>query len=367
MLPAFILIQLFFIGKIVFEQLYQQRKQQVQYITLQLLQTASLLQEPVWRFNENQIETIITKLAKEPLVECLRLEHTRNIRPTLSFGNCTDLENSSQLLEQPILYQTPTALRQIALLTLSAKQPFYFKDLLQDILYSVFITILVFFVFISFSLRTFHNLILQPLQAVSATLRHFHKTGERLPVRWQSADELGEFINEYNQSLELQTIAEQQSRNARLAAEQALKELQKTQKELILSEKMASLGSLVAGIAHEINTPIGCSLTVSTTLADKVSAIQNKVVSGQMSRAELMQFLNFSEEACDLLYRNISKAAELVQNFKQVAVDQTSSQRRQFEFKKTLEEIIHTLKPQLKHTPHQVFLDLPANVLYHSI
>lgn len=366
MLPAFILIQLFFVGKIIFEQLHQQRKQQAQYIAMQLLQTASLLQDPVWRFNENQIESIVARLAKQPFVDCLRLEHTRNIRPPLSFGDCTHLQNTAQTLTQPVLYQTPTELRQIALLTLSAKQPIQLKTLARDILTSVLITIGVFVVFIAFSLRTFHNLILVPLQAVSAALRHYHKTGERQQVRWQSTDELGEFISEYNQSLELQTLAEQESHNARLAAEQALQQLQKTQQELILSEKMASLGSLVAGVAHEINTPVGSSLTVSTMLADKLSIIQAKVNSGTISRSELLQFLSLTEEACDLLNRNINKAAELVQNFKQVAVDQTSSQRRQFELKKTLEEIIHTLRPQLRNTPHQVVTSLPANLLLDS-
>lgn len=131
----------------------------------------------------------------------------------------------------------------------------------------------------------------------------------------------------------------------------ALRHLTLTQRELVESEKLASLGRLVAGVAHELNTPIGNAVMVGSTLGDHVRDIKAQMESGQLKKSSLMRFMEETMGACVLLGRSLEQAAQLVANFKQVAVDQTSAQRREFDVETTLKEVLSTLRPRLKKTP----------------
>lgn len=141
--------------------------------------------------------------------------------------------------------------------------------------------------------------------------------------------------------------AELARRNAELA--RALDELQQTRDELVESAKLAALGSMVAGIAHELNTPIGNGLTVASTLAETSQAMRQSMEAG-IKRSSLQAFLDDAVTAGDILQRNLERAATLIASFKQVAVDQTSSQRRKFQLHDTLTEVLLTLSPSLKRS-----------------
>ncbi|MDX1755695.1 MAG: ATP-binding protein [Marinobacter sp.] len=160
--------------------------------------------------------------------------------------------------------------------------------------------------------------------------------------------------------------AERQAHIARQQAEQALAELEEAQESLVQAEKMASLGSLVAGIAHEINTPIGNSLTVATTLEDRTQDFRQELASGALRKSSLESFLENIDEAATILITSLRAAAEQVKNFKQVAVDQASSQRREFNLADVMDEVIYTLRPRIKHTPHRVELDIPDDITMDS-
>ncbi len=140
--------------------------------------------------------------------------------------------------------------------------------------------------------------------------------------------------------------------------EEALESLKLAQDELVHAEKLAALGSLVAGVAHELNTPIGNSVTVASTLQDKTREFEAVVASGQVRRSSLDGYMEGARTACDLLLRSLSQASELVGSFKQVAVDQTSAQRRRFDLRMVVEEVAATLAPMLKKTPFKLDLDL---------
>ncbi|MEH1902128.1 MAG: AAA family ATPase [Nostoc sp.] len=133
---------------------------------------------------------------------------------------------------------------------------------------------------------------------------------------------------------------------------QALEDLKATQKQLVESEKMAALGGLVAGVAHEINTPVGTSITVASTLADETRLFITAVEQGQLKRSFLNNYLEIAKESTDLILSNLNRAGELVQSFKQVAVDQTSLEHRTFVVKQYLEEIVASLNPKLKQASH---------------
>ncbi len=152
--------------------------------------------------------------------------------------------------------------------------------------------------------------------------------------------------------------------NADLSA--ALQTLQHTQDELLASEKMASLGSLVAGIAHELNTPIGNSLLASSALRDRVQHFERHVAAGALRRSELSAHLQEVATASELISGSLHKAAELISSFKQIAVDQTNDQRRAFDLLAAVQDTIATYMPRLRRVPCEVVLQIPAGLVLDS-
>ncbi len=166
-------------------------------------------------------------------------------------------------------------------------------------------------------------------------------------------------------NLELEDRVERRTRQ--LAAsndhlKETLETLQRAQDELIRSEKLASLGSLVAGVAHELNTPLGNSLTVATTLADRTRVFMQELGSGALRRSALNEYVEQAGQATQLLTNSLFQAAELISHFKQVAVDQTSAQRRLFDLAEVVSEVVATLQPQFKQTPYAIEMALPPGV-----
>ena len=159
-------------------------------------------------------------------------------------------------------------------------------------------------------------------------------------------------------------IAASKAETAR--AEAALAELKAMQQSLIQAEKMASLSRLTAGVAHEINTPIGIGLTAATVLQRHTSDFVKAVESGSVTKTAALRYAAVAGESCALIVSNIQRAAELIQSFKQVAVDQTSGARRSFELGAYLHEVVHSLSPRLKRTAHRVVIDCPAALLLFS-
>ncbi|MYM21747.1 PAS domain S-box protein [Duganella sp. FT135W] len=146
----------------------------------------------------------------------------------------------------------------------------------------------------------------------------------------------------------------------------ALQTLQHTQDELLASEKMASLGSLVAGIAHELNTPIGNSLLASTALRDRVQEFDAHVAAGALRRSELTAHLEEVRMASQLISGSLHKAAELISSFKQIAVDQTNDQRRSFNLLSAVHDTVATYMPRLRRVPCEVVLQIPADISFDS-
>ncbi|MFC5302412.1 PAS-domain containing protein [Azospira restricta] len=150
------------------------------------------------------------------------------------------------------------------------------------------------------------------------------------------------------------------SEGGRLVLQTDITDLRRTKEVLARNERMASLGNLVAGIAHEINTPIGNALMVASAMGHRIAEFDAALASGPLRRSVLDAFVNSVRESDDLLERNLLRAANLIQNFKQVAVDQTSDRRREFDLATVLEEVRMTLLPRLKHSPYR--LDLESEV-----
>ncbi|MBI1889141.1 MAG: PAS domain S-box protein [Burkholderiales bacterium] len=173
-------------------------------------------------------------------------------------------------------------------------------------------------------------------------------------------------ILELNANLEIR-VAErtEELQQANQELETTLDTLNMAQEELVRTEKLAALGALVAGIAHELNTPIGNSLMVASTLIDRTRAFTDSFQHG-LKRSMLDAYLADAAKAGDILVRNLHKAGDLVTSFKQVAVDQTSSQRRQFMLSEAIGEIVLTLSPTIRKTGIKVKQDVPDKITMDS-
>ncbi len=146
----------------------------------------------------------------------------------------------------------------------------------------------------------------------------------------------------------------------------AYQRLQDAQSKLVVKEKLAALGALVAGVAHELNTPLGNSLMMASALEEKTRQFERQVKTQRLRLEGLKNFLLDTREAAVLIMRGLSNATELVNSFKQVAVDRTSAQRRIFDLHQTCHEIIATMMSQVRHAGYGLELDMPKGIQMHS-
>ncbi|GGE60062.1 sensor histidine kinase [Massilia psychrophila] len=182
-------------------------------------------------------------------------------------------------------------------------------------------------------------------------------TGEVEELPEDRRDELGDVIRGFNQiqrrlksTIARIREAEDAARRSQQQSAQAMTDLRLTQESLLQAERLASLGSLVAGVAHEINTPVGIALTSASVLKDATDDMQAALAGGVLKKSVMLRYIATAAESSRLIMNNAYRAAHLIHSFKQIAVDQTSEARRPFVLMEYVEEIVTSLRPTLKTT-----------------
>lgn len=150
---------------------------------------------------------------------------------------------------------------------------------------------------------------------------------------------------------------------ANTALKKSLETVQATRDRMVETEKMAALGSLVAGIAHEINTPVGIGVTAASLLDERTQTILDLYDSGEVKRSDFESYLKAASESSTYILSNLRRAADLIHSFKQVATDQSNGDCRQFNIKEYIENVLLSLRPNLKKTEHEIRLDCPDNLV----
>ena len=186
-------------------------------------------------------------------------------------------------------------------------------------------------------------------------------------------DELGDVIRGFNavqrklkSIIERTRQAEDAARRSQQETAQAMEDLRRTQESLLQSERLASLGSLVAGVAHEINTPVGIALTSASVLKEATDTISAAVAGGNIRKTDIVRYLETASESSRLIMNNAYRAAHLIHSFKQIAVDQVSEARRAFELRDYIVEVVASLQPTLKKTRSEVIIDCPPGIEFDS-
>jgi two-component system, NtrC family, sensor kinase len=348
--------------------LREQHTEQVQVELERLATLTSLaLREPLWQFDVEQANSLLEAAFVNPELVSIRVwdhkgipfaSRERSVRNTDLVLQDTREVMRSDLLVGKLTIEMSTA---GYLQKLGAVRQQLFWNAMQ----AAFIALLVI-------LAVLHWRLMRPLEQLIQASQRIKQQELAVPIQRVFDDEVGVLADslEATRLALLGLIDQLENRNRALtqanehleqrveerteSLAKALRTLERAQQEIIQTEKVASLGRVVAGVAHELNTPIGNALTVVSTMQADLEGLQTEVAAGSIRKSSLGNYLERADEGMGLALANLARAAHLISDFKQVTVDHTSDQRRVFDLADVTNELLNMLQPRLRRSGLQV-------------
>jgi len=341
------------------------------------------LAEPVWQVSPDLADPMVKAQMDDPRFVSVQVIEPASSAPFLSQQRQGEQADADLVLSQTRPIQRDG--REIAQLTVRMSAAPLLQAKQAEVWRTVWRSGLTLTLSLVLMLWVLQRYVLRPMTELTSAAEALAAGRLEQPLRVGGADEIArvgmamermrqallsafEALRQHNLNLEEtvnQRTAELTASNAEL--HEALDTLQKAQRELVESEKLASLGRLVAGVAHELNTPLGNALTVVSALDDRYKQLEAMLNgAAQLRRSTLEELARDTRRGQDILQRNVQKAADLVRDFKQVAIDQTADLRRDFELAKVVEDVLVMVEPSFKHTPYVIDTDLCRGVMMNS-
>jgi signal transduction histidine kinase len=318
------------------------------------------------------IEQTINQQRLEQLKALVNVDILMRSGGEVMVSTLTDLERFSQLdahkvigngieyfsAENKIAFTAGTDdLRELEILALSPVSEVVelnFQLFIQVFLVIIICTVMVCILYYFLIARIINT----PLSALMQGVENLAQGELQHVIEVDTDDEMGHLAKAFNDMSadvhKKNSLLKESHAELELLLEQQAKELESTQVQLIEAEKMSSLGELVAGVSHEVSTPIGICITAESFFRDEARLIEQKFNDGSMVRQDFTDFLKIALDNSEILSANLSRTAELIKNFKQVAVDQCIEDLRPFAVYGYILDLLSTLKPRIKSLKHVI-------------